>query len=79
LTGLSFENADELLDNGRGVLGDIEKVSFQAVFLEGMERFRKCIATNDEYIEESKIDVRERLTFIPNLMRCSRMRGMPCM
>jgi hypothetical protein len=34
LAGLSFENADQLLAAGEGVLEGIEKVTLQAVFLE---------------------------------------------
>jgi histone-lysine N-methyltransferase SETMAR len=79
MAGLSFENADELLQSGRGVVGSIEKVRFQTVFLEWMERFRKCTATNDEYVEESTINVRERLSFIRILVRCSHVRGTPGM
>jgi hypothetical protein len=60
LGGLSFENADELLESVRGVLRMIEKVTLHAVFLEWMERLRKCIVTNGEYVESSKIKVRER-------------------
>jgi hypothetical protein len=49
--GLSFEDADQLLTAVEGVLGGIEKVTLQAVFLEWMDRFRKCIAVNGEYTE----------------------------
>jgi hypothetical protein len=51
LAGLSFEDADQLLAAVEGVLGGIEKVTLQAVFLEWMDRFRKCIATNGDYTE----------------------------
>jgi hypothetical protein len=48
--GLSFEDADQLLVAVEGVLEGIEKVTLQTVFLEWMDRLRKCIATN-EYTE----------------------------
>jgi hypothetical protein len=34
-------------------LRDIEKAILDAVFLEWMERLRRCIATNGEYFEEA--------------------------
>jgi hypothetical protein len=48
LADLSFENADQLLAAVEGVLEGIEKVTLQAVFLEWMDRSRKCIAPNGE-------------------------------
>jgi histone-lysine N-methyltransferase SETMAR len=51
LTGLSFEDADQLLAALEDVLEGIEKMTLQAVVLEWMDRFGKCIATNGEYIE----------------------------
>jgi hypothetical protein len=37
LTGLSFEDADQLLAAVEGVLESIEKVTLQAIFLEWMD------------------------------------------
>jgi hypothetical protein len=51
LPGFSFEDADQLLAAVEGVLESIEKVTLQAVFLEWMNRSRKCIATNGDYTE----------------------------
>jgi hypothetical protein len=51
LAGLLFQGADQLLTTVEGILADIEKVTLQAVFLEWMDRLRKCIATNGEYPE----------------------------
>jgi hypothetical protein len=51
LAGLSFEEADQLLAAVYGVREGIEKVTLQAVFLECMNRLRKCIAANGEYTE----------------------------
>jgi hypothetical protein len=51
LAALSFEDADQFLAVIEGVLEGIEKVSLQAVFLECMDRLRKCIAANGEYTE----------------------------
>jgi histone-lysine N-methyltransferase SETMAR len=51
LAGLSFEDADQFLASVEGVFEGIGKVTLQAVFLEWMDRLRKCIATNGEYTE----------------------------
>jgi hypothetical protein len=51
LAGLSFQVVDHVLAAVEGILEGIEKVIFQAVFLEWMDRFRKCIATNGGYTE----------------------------
>jgi hypothetical protein len=51
LSGLSFEDADQLLAAIVDVRVGFEKVSLQAVFLELMDRLRKCIATKGEYTE----------------------------
>jgi hypothetical protein len=51
LAGLSFENANQLLAAVDGAPEDIEKVTLQAVFLEWIDRLKKCIATNGEYTE----------------------------
>jgi hypothetical protein len=51
LAGLSFEDADQLLEAVEGALQSIEKVTLQAVFLEWMDRLRKYFTTNVEYTE----------------------------
>jgi hypothetical protein len=51
LMDLSFEDADQLLAAVEGILEAIEKVTLQAVFLEWIDRLRKCIAANGEYTE----------------------------
>jgi hypothetical protein len=51
LVDLSFEDADQFPAGVEGVLEGIEKVTLQAVFLEWMDRLRKCIAANGEYTE----------------------------
>jgi hypothetical protein len=51
IAGLLFEDADQLLAAVEGVLEGIEKVTLQAVFLEWMDRLKKCIATDGKYIE----------------------------
>jgi hypothetical protein len=51
LAGPSFEDADQLFAAVKGVLEGIEKVTLQTVFLEWMDRLRKCIANNGEYTE----------------------------
>jgi histone-lysine N-methyltransferase SETMAR len=49
LTGLSFEDTDQPLAVVEGVLECIKKVTVHAVFLEWMDRLRKCVATNGNY------------------------------
>jgi hypothetical protein len=51
LAGLSFEDVDQLLAAVEGVPEGIKKLTLQAVFLEWMDRSRKCIATNGEHTE----------------------------
>jgi hypothetical protein len=50
-TGLSFEDADQLLAAIEGVLEGIENVTLQAIFLEWMDGLRKYITSNGEYTE----------------------------
>jgi hypothetical protein len=54
LAGLSFEDADQLLAAVEGVLEGIENVTLQAVFLEWMDRFGKCIATKGSILSKLK-------------------------
>jgi hypothetical protein len=49
LTGRSFVDAEELFEAVRGVLNIIEKVTFQAMFLEWIGWLRRCIQANGEY------------------------------
>jgi histone-lysine N-methyltransferase SETMAR len=51
LAGLSFEDADQFLAAVEGVLEGFEKVTWQAVFLGWMDRFRKCMAASVAYTE----------------------------
>jgi hypothetical protein len=51
LTSLSFEDGDHLLAAVEDVLEGIEKVTLQAIFLEWMDRLRKCIAINGDDTE----------------------------
>jgi hypothetical protein len=51
LADLSFEDADQLRAAVEVVLEGIEKVTLKAVFLDWMDRLRKCIAANGEYTE----------------------------
>jgi hypothetical protein len=53
LAGFSFEDADQLLAAVKDVLERIEKMNLQAVFLKWMDRFRKCIATNGDYTDDT--------------------------
>jgi hypothetical protein len=78
LAGLSFEDGDQFLASVKGVLEGIEKVTLQAVFLEWMERLRKCIAPNGEHIEKAQINVIEEWSFILPILRCSCPGGTPC-
>jgi hypothetical protein len=83
LACLSLKDVDQLpaaIDPAavEGVLEGIEKVSLQAVFLEWMDRLRKCIATNGEYTEYAQTNVIEEWSFILPILRCSCPRGTPC-
>jgi hypothetical protein len=78
LAGLSFEDTDQFLAAVEGVLEGIEKVALQAVFLEWMDRLRKCIATNGEYTEPAQINVIGERNFILPILRCSCPGGTPC-
>jgi hypothetical protein len=49
--GLLFEDADQLLAAIEGIPEGIEKITLQTVFLEWMDRSRKCITINGEYTE----------------------------
>jgi hypothetical protein len=51
LADLSFEDANQILVAVESALEGIEKVTLQTVFLEWMDRLKKCIATNGEYTE----------------------------
>jgi hypothetical protein len=51
LASLSFEDAYQLPAAVEDVLEGIEKATLQAVFLEWMDRLKKCIATDGEYTE----------------------------
>jgi hypothetical protein len=50
LARASFADADELLKVVITVLGEIEKVTLEAMFLEWMDRLRRCSITNGQYI-----------------------------
>jgi hypothetical protein len=78
LAGLSFEDADQILAAVEGVLEGLEKVTLQAVFLEWMDRLKKCIATNGEYSESAQINVIQECSFILPILRCSYPGGTPC-
>jgi hypothetical protein len=48
--GYHAESPSELLIRIRAILSDIPRETLNAVFLEWMERLRKCIDTNGEYV-----------------------------
>jgi hypothetical protein len=48
--GQHFEDGNQLFDAIMALTGIIEKVTLQRVFLEWMERLRRCIDTNGEYV-----------------------------
>jgi hypothetical protein len=78
LSGLLFEDADQLLATVEGFLEGIEKVTLQVVFLGWMDRLRKCITTNGEYTELAQIKVIEEWSFILPILKCSCPSGTPC-
>jgi hypothetical protein len=51
LEALSFESADKLLEAPQRAMDSIKKEDLQPVFLEWMDRLRKCIATDGEYTD----------------------------
>jgi hypothetical protein len=78
LAGLSFEDANQLLAAVESIFEGIEKVTLHVVFLEWMDRLRKCIAINGEYPEEAQINVIEECSFILPILRCSCPGGTRC-
>jgi hypothetical protein len=50
LQGQHFEDRDQLFDAIMALTWTIEKVTLQRVFLEWMERLRRYIGTNGEYV-----------------------------
>jgi hypothetical protein len=54
LTGISFEDADQLLAAVEGVIERIEKVTLQAIFLERIDRLRKCIVAMGDILSKLK-------------------------
>jgi hypothetical protein len=78
LPGLSFEDANQFLAAVESVLEGIRKVTLQAVFLKWMNRLRKYITTNREYIKEIQINVIEEWCFVLPILRCSCLGGTPC-
>jgi hypothetical protein len=50
LQGQHFEDGDQLFDAIMALTGIIEKVTLQRVFREWVERLRRCIETNGEYV-----------------------------
>jgi hypothetical protein len=77
LTGLSFEDAVQLIAAVEGVLEGIEKVTLRAVFLDWIDRLRKYIAANGESTESAQINVIEEWSFILPILRCSCPGGTP--
>jgi hypothetical protein len=53
LAGQEFPDRDALLGAINAILGGIEKVSLGKVFLEWMERLRRCINTGGKYVNEA--------------------------
>jgi hypothetical protein len=45
-----FEDGDQLFDAIIALTGTIQKVTLQRAFLEWIERLRRCIDTNSEYL-----------------------------
>jgi histone-lysine N-methyltransferase SETMAR len=52
LAGHEFPDAEALLEAVRAILGGIEKVTLERVFLAWVERLRKCIAIDGDYVSE---------------------------
>jgi hypothetical protein len=52
LAGFEFPDREALLEEVRPILEGIQKVTLDRVFLAWMERLKRYIATNEEYIEQ---------------------------
>jgi histone-lysine N-methyltransferase SETMAR len=50
LMGCRAETPPELLVRIRSILAEIPRETFNAVFLEWMERLQKCVQVNGEYV-----------------------------
>jgi hypothetical protein len=46
-----FPDGEALLAAHNAILGGVEKVTLESVFLEWMERLRRCIDTDGEYVD----------------------------
>jgi transposase len=51
LSGTSFDEREELLSAIVDILDSVEKATLNRVFLEWMERFRRCLDINGDYVE----------------------------
>jgi hypothetical protein len=51
LAGQEFSNGEALVGAINVILAGIEKVTLEEVFLEWMERLRRCIETGGEYVD----------------------------
>jgi hypothetical protein len=78
LAGLSLEGAERFREAVQAILEGIGKVTLQAIFLKWMDCLRKCITTNAQYTDLTKINVMQESRFIPPVLRCSPLSGTPC-
>jgi hypothetical protein len=78
LAGCGFGNAYGLLEAGQSVLEGMDKVTLQAVFLEWMDRLRKCMPTNGGFTDYATTTTVEDYLFVSTMARCSYPRGIPC-
>ena len=51
LSGTSFDEGEELLSAIVEILDSIEKATLNRVFIEWMERLRRCLDINGDYVE----------------------------
>jgi hypothetical protein len=51
LAGQEFPDGESLLRAINAILGGVEKVTLENVFLDWMERLRRCINTGGEYVD----------------------------
>jgi hypothetical protein len=72
-----FEDGDQLFDAIMALTGNIEKVTLQKVFLEWMERLRRCIDINGEYVGGPNSIVKKRECFIQCVSRYPQPVGHP--
>jgi hypothetical protein len=72
LPGCSFAGADQFLHSSVAFVDGIKKTILQVVCLEWMERPRKCIKVDGDYIRQANEKSYDSEVFIRPVWKCSR-------